>query len=228
MKSHGKKPEKSFEKWNRDTLTQVFGLHFIENHPLLQQWLQYSSSFTKEEKQYLINLQNNAAYRLDTWNTAELRFKFISFIVNMANLDTDVSTSFLSRKINAAVQDQQMSGVVDFFVATGSVEPREPLFFFLHEYKQERKRESDPLGQLLAAMLTAQALNESEGRKPHPIYGCYVVGRMWFFVVLEGLEYSVSLEYSALKEEIFGIVSALRFVREQILEILQDSSRTGL
>jgi hypothetical protein len=222
MKSNNKKPSKSFEKWNQDTITKTFDLRFVESHPILQQWLQYSSPFTKEEKQYVATLQKNAMRRFDVWNEEELKFKFISFIVSMANLDTDVSTSFLDRKISAVVQDHAMSGVVDFLVATGFVEPQEP-FFFLHEYKKERGRDNDPLGQLLAAMLTAQELNKTEGRKPHPIYGCYVVGRMWFFVVLEGLEYSVSQEYSATQDAIFAIVSALRFVRERILEIIKGA-----
>ena len=227
MKSHGKKSDKSFEKWNRDEIARAFDVKRLPHSPLLEKWLQFSSPISQEEKAVLETLRQSLEANADIWNEEELKFKFISFVVNMAQLDTDVSRSFLDRKITAVVQDRTMSGVVDFLVATGNIEPQEP-FFFLHEYKQERKRESDPLGQLLAAMLTAQALNESEGRKPHPIYGCYVVGRMWFFVVLKGLEYSVSQEYVATQEAIFGIVSALRFVREQILEILQDSSRTGL
>ncbi len=221
MKSNNR-TSKSFEKWNRDELTQVFDLQRLKVMPQLQEWLAYSSPVSKPQEALLRELQERLASNIDAWNEEELKFKFISFIVNMANLDTDVSTSFLDRKISAVVQGYTMSGVVDFLVATGFVEPQEP-FFFLHEYKKERGRDNDPLGQLLAAMLTAQELNKIEGRKPHPIYGCYVVGRMWFFVVLDGLNYSVSQEYSATQDAIFGIVSALRFVRERILEIIKSA-----
>ncbi|TAE30555.1 MAG: hypothetical protein EAZ92_04390 [Candidatus Kapaibacterium sp.] len=222
MKSNSKKSDKSFEKWNRDEIARAFGVKRLAHSPLLEKWLQYSSPITQMEKDMLETLRKSLEVNADLWNEEELKFKFISFVVNMAQLDTDVSRSFLDRKISAVVQDQQMSGIVDFLVATGNIEPQEP-FFFLHEYKQERKRENDPLGQLLAAMLTAQALNAHEGRKPHPLYGCYVIGRMWFFVVLEGLEYSVSQEYIATQEAIFGIVSALRYVREEILTIIKGS-----
>ena len=57
-------------------------------------------------------------------------------------------------------------------LAKGKMIPKIP-YFCLHEYKQENRRENDPLGQLLIGMVTAQAKSEGE----LPIYGCYVSGR---------------------------------------------------
>ncbi|EDN70114.1 hypothetical protein BGP_2120 [Beggiatoa sp. PS] len=68
----------------------------------------------------------------------------------------------------------------------------------------------DPLGQLLIAMVAAQKLNNDL----KPIYGCYVMGRLWFFVVLEGLDYSTSLAYDATKNDIKEIfIAFLRLMR---------------
>jgi hypothetical protein len=99
---------------------------------------------------------------------------------------------FAQRKFEAIINDWQVNGVVDFVVARGLQNPVQP-FFFLHEYKQERKRDNDPLGQLLIAMVVAQHQNEAK----IPLYGCYVVGRNYFFVALYGQEYSVSNAYNA-------------------------------
>ena len=49
-----------------------------------------------------------------------------------------------------------------------------------------------------------------------PIHGCYVVGRFWFFVILDENKYSVSLAYDATKidelKEIFAILTELKFI----------------
>lgn len=54
--------------------------------------------------------------------------------------------------------------------------------------KKRQEQRIDPIGQLLCAMLVGQALN---GNKK-PVYGCYVIGRMWFFVVLNQKQYCIS------------------------------------
>jgi hypothetical protein len=74
----------------------------------------------------------------------------------------------------------------------------------LHEYKPEIGG-NDPKGQLLAAMLTCEYLND----KKFPIYGCYVVGKFWYFVVLDGNDYDVSHAYDTSTDDIFDVFSIL-------------------
>jgi len=101
-------------------------------------------------------------------------------------------------------------------VATGKSRPKEP-FFFLHEYKpQHPSKKNDPLGQLLIAMVAAQAKNDNQ----HPIYGALVEGRIWYFVVLQGTEYSVSSGSNAATNDIFQIYAILCKVKDYINEIL--------
>jgi len=86
-------------------------------------------------------------------------------------------------------------------IATGRSKPKEP-FFFLHEYKQlHPSKKNDPLGQLLIAMVTAQAKNPN----PHPVYGVVVEGRFWYFVVLNDKEYAVSNPFDACDVDIYQI-----------------------
>jgi hypothetical protein len=86
-------------------------------------------------------------------------------------------------------------------------------YFFIHEYKQESKRGStDPKGQLLSEMLVAQVRNEGK----MPVYGCYVLGRSWFFVILNGKEYAVSNAYNASDDDIYTVIAILRKVKEYI------------
>jgi hypothetical protein len=46
-----------------------------------------------------------------------------------------------------------------------------PLLFCVHEYKYAMRTENDPLGQLLAGMITAQKLNETN---EYPMLGSYI------------------------------------------------------
>jgi hypothetical protein len=61
-------------------------------------------------------------------------------------------------------------------------------------------------------MLVGQKLNATA----HPIYGCYVVGREWFFMVLQEKRYAISNGHNALQtaelEEILRILKALKLI----------------
>jgi hypothetical protein len=50
-----------------------------------------------------------------------------------------------------------------------------------------------------------------------PIYGCYVVGRLHFFVAFIGKEYSVSKAFDSTEEDdILQIFKMFRFVKHEI------------
>ena len=60
----------------------------------------------------------------------------------------------------------------------------ERMNFALAEYKRQRDPNGVPAAQALGAMLVGQHLNPDPG----PIYGCYVIGREWFFMALDPWE----------------------------------------
>jgi len=135
----------------------------------------------------------------------------ISHILYIVDYASDEYTIFSKRPLKAILEDVELYGRVDFMLATGRQKPIQP-FFFIHEYKQERKGDSDPKGQLLAELLTAQVNNEYK----FPMYGCYVVGRNWFFMVLDGKKYSVSNAFNASDQDIYQIIAILRKIKEYI------------
>ena len=109
--------------------------------------------------------------------------------------------------IDVNKKEVALRGRVEFLVAAGTQNPRQP-FFFLHEYKPTYKTTpSDPLGQLLVSMLATQTLNIQE----RPLYGVYVVGKLWQFVLLDKNEYAVSSSFDATDEtDLFKIFSVLK------------------
>ena len=102
-----------------------------------------------------------------------------------------------------------VGGKVDCVLAKGYQIPDQP-FFFLQEYKGENRKATDPLGQLLAAMVVAQKKNNDADS---PLYGCYVNGRMWFFVALVGRQYAISAAYDTTQEELYFVMAILRKIK---------------
>ncbi|MCU0443689.1 MAG: hypothetical protein MUE85_02145 [Microscillaceae bacterium] len=207
--------KKAFELWEYEEIENEFNLTSVENLSLLTEWLNVSIKLSVTEKQTIVDLRNKLRKKADAWNEDELKFFFISPLINLVNYNSDKYSAFTQRPLSAKIKDVEVSGRVEFMLAKGKQNPREP-FFFLHEYKQERKRDNDPLGQLLISMLAAQENNTLK----HPLYGCYVTGRFWFFVVLEGDKYATSLAYDATQDDIFQIVASLQEIKNYIEKFL--------
>jgi hypothetical protein len=84
-------------------------------------------------------------------------------------------------------------------------------YFFLQEWnatrlKKGKKSTNDPEGQMLAAMIASQKINNDN----KPIYGAYQVGRNWIFSILSGKEYHISRQFDVsnqddLKSSIFNL-----------------------
>jgi hypothetical protein len=136
-----------------------------------------------------------------SWNEVELENKFISPLILTADIETDEIGYFLERPLSAILNDYELSGIVDGMIATGFREPHLPLFC-LHEYKRSSDNQGSPDAQVLAAMLAAREKNNNE----HPIYGLFVVGMVWNFVILNGNDYCISRDYTASDDDIYQIV----------------------
>ncbi|MGB0932367.1 MAG: hypothetical protein ACPGVB_16415, partial [Chitinophagales bacterium] len=154
--------DKTFANWSEDDLIFTFGLKRLEKCELLEKWLEGDSSFSAFEETYLERFRSHAEQNITAWNEAELRAKLIDPITMLVNFDDNkyLVTAFSERNMYAVLEKTVLRGKVDWVVATGKNNPREP-FFFIHEYKKESGGSEDPLAQLLAAMLAAQQLHKN-------------------------------------------------------------------
>lgn len=124
-----------------------------------------------------------------------------------------METTFQAELVDIQNNPCTLRGRVEMVVATGKQRPQTP-FFFLNEYKAQRKVVTDPQGQLLIAMLAAQAKNTGLRL---PIYGMYNIGQFWFFVVLAGKEYTTSKAFDATDPvDLKQIINALQYVKAHI------------
>ncbi|MEY4928078.1 MAG: hypothetical protein RI894_2514 [Bacteroidota bacterium] len=212
---------KPFEKWNYEELNLEFGYdRLFAPFAQLDEWLSASQSVEIKTEDWAVaqKLRTKLALEVDGHNEEELKMLFITPLLSIIDLGrTSVYKLFAQRKISAIIQKNDgtsdiLNGRVEAMVALGIQKPRHP-YFFIHEYKPHNKSTADPLGQLVAAMIVAQITNSDE----KPIYGLYVMGKYWNFVVLNAKEYAESRSYDATKiEDLKLILQALFWVKQYI------------
>jgi hypothetical protein len=210
---------KLFERWKYEEIELTFGTERDDSLSTLADWLTANEAANDFEMQTLSNVHAQLVRKVEAWNEDELKFFFIAHVVNLVNFSKPkVYSSFSQRTISAVKKDLnhhdvELRGRIEFFVALGEQIPRQP-FFFLHEYKPLNKTTpSDPLGQLLIAMMATQTFNEIK----RPLYGTFVRGSFWHFVVLEDNKYAVSDAFDGSKiADLLKIFAILKKCKEYI------------
>jgi hypothetical protein len=215
---------KPFERWKYEELELTFGIERLAKSEVLEAWLASDSVPNDFELQMINWFHTQLLRKVDAWNEDELKYFFIAPLIGIVNFSRPkVYSSFSQRTLSAVKKDVHqkdvpLRGRVEFFVALGEQIPRQP-FFFLHEYKPQNKTTpSDPLGQLLVAMLATQVLNEHQA----PLYGVYVSGKDWYFVTLENEKYAVSGVYNSTQQpdllKIFAILKQCKIYIEDWID----------
>lgn len=202
---------KNFDSWDFEEVEDAFNIERLDTIPLFLEWINATYTPTEMEVLRLNRLKDRLFKNALSWNEDELKAFFINPLLEEINIETTDFKPFTQRSFSAKINEIEVGGRVDYLIAKGKKKPKNP-FFCIHEYKQEERHSGDALGQLLIAMVTAQSLNEKE----IPILGTYIIGRNWFFIVLEGKNYAVSNEYVGSNDNIFQIFAILQKSKEII------------
>jgi hypothetical protein len=207
----------------QDYLERRFGLEPVFVLPALNEWLDAALSLNDLEHAEANELRELLTLNVGHWNEQELSLHFIGPIFSLVKFTVVGKMNlFAQRPISAQVPDREnnlilLSGRPDGLLASGFRSPDMPFFCF-QEYKREKDPDGDPAGQCLAAMLAGQVLNS---RPDEPLYGCYVVGQNWYFLILTGKQYSQSPAFSAATDEVFFILGVLKQLKALIIKRLQ-------
>ncbi|MEM8527498.1 MAG: hypothetical protein AAGG68_22850 [Bacteroidota bacterium] len=198
-------------------MEDVFGLEPNLRLDTLDDWLKVVAPVTEMEQYQLQQLQKSLSINIFHWNEQELSLNFIGPIFSAVQFTTKKSNFFAQRHINGVIDNTELFGKTDGLIASGFRSPKKPYFSF-HEFKKEMDSSGDPAGQNLAAMLVGQVLNEQK----NPIYGCFVNGQNWYFMVLEGKQYAISNPYFAATEQgVLDIFRVLKGLKKMIAELIQ-------
>ncbi len=211
-------------------LEKKFGLIPNRQAAFLHDWLTQPEPLTELERLEAGALRELLADNVQHWNEQELSLHFIGPLLSIVYF-TIVSKMnlFAQRFISADVPDYQgesitLSGKPDGVLASGYRSPEIPYFCF-QEYKREKDPNGDPAGQCLAAMLAGQTLN---GKPDQPVYGCYVVGQNWYFMMLSGRVYAISAAYSAVTDEVFFVLGLLKTLKTRVSDFINQLATHSL
>lgn len=207
-----------FKQCTVSLLDKAIGIRQSKNSNVLNDWIKIAKSvkLTNTERSILHLYQETLISNLVSWNEQELALNFIGPVVALVQIGSDEKgyNLFAERPVSAVLtsvngEEIALNGKPDCFIASGFREPEVPFFSF-HEHKPEVDSSGDPVGQVLAAMLSGQAQNP----EPHlPIYGCYVIGQNWYFLVLEGKSYTIASPYAATNKEVLDIFRTLKALK---------------
>lgn len=196
----------------RQKLYNLFGVERVKKKSELDEWLKAKEHLTEREYNTVQVFQERLIDNIEDWNEQELSLGFIGPIINIVDFKVKYKLGFFAqRPLSAMLGEYEMIGRPDGIIASGASEPQIPYFSF-HEYKKDIDSSGDPAGQNLAAMMVGQVINEAQD----VVYGCYVVGRNWYFMILKDNQFAISRDYSATQEddviEIVGILKALKTI----------------
>jgi len=205
----------TFKQLTSNILYKTFGLRQKSSMQILTDWLEYSKNQTVSsyEEIYLNQFKNKIRQRGSKWNEYELTEWFIGPIISLIDIEAEYISMFAQRDITAQIGDIELLGRPDMMIASGIDLPQEP-YFCIQEYKQQTDPNGNPQTQLLGAMLVSQTLNNNE----KPVYGIYIVGFQWTFVVLHKHEWCETKTYNADDDEILDILRILKTLKDIILK----------
>jgi len=195
-------------------LDDTFALKQVFDSPDLADWLNQESHVSDFDRQILMRFQKKLIRSVHDWNESELAQNFIGPVFALVDYTTEKFNFFAQRHFSGKVGDIEMTGKPDGMIAGGFRVPKKPWFCF-QEYKKEQNPEGDPAGQCLGAMLAAREVNEHR----HPIYGCYVIGADWYFMILRGDKYAISPAFVATREDISDVFRILMSLKEIIMNL---------
>jgi hypothetical protein len=200
-----------------DTVVDSFNINPITKCATLEDWMNAPlSPITDIHEGMLAELPEEYTENYIGWNEEELKMNIISIIFKVANVNQKgVVKTFYERKLSGKVDNKNISVIADCMIAshTNSGKPQTP-YFFMQEFKRSKGDSNDPEGQMLAAMILAQEMNQDN----KPLYGCWVQGKNWNFTTLLMRDYCVSKQYDVTDlSDLHQIVFILRKLKSLVL-----------
>ena len=186
-------------QWTEGLLMETFNLkrEFGESQ-LLNAWLRADQkvyALPAYASEQLESLRARLFRYVDFWNEEDLKMNFISPILLMVDYYNEEKQyrSYYEKEITGVYEGVALKTKSDFMIAHGIGELARNPYFCFHEYKRDKKHADDPTAQVLLGMLIAQSV-----QKTHiPIYGAYIIGRNWYFMVMSDKKYTISSAYDA-------------------------------
>jgi hypothetical protein len=169
----------AFKDLTLATLAEIAVVRHEPRQPALWEKLAQREIGQAERAAIALIIGKLTDYKTQRVNEATIWARAIYPLLALAERDDIRAWSLvpLAGKFN----DVEIRGEVDGALASSFDEEVEPPYFVVVEAKRGVGG-TDPVAQLLGAMLCAAQRNERDGRPASEIYGCYTIAAVWTFV----------------------------------------------
>ncbi len=167
-----------FSEITYQKLEEIADFRLVKDWSVFDEWFSYKHEIEENDIEFLLKLIETHKYNLNYYTERQLQAQFITPLMFNINFNTDSYKSWYEYDLSGVVNNCKLSGSPDFMIATGERIPEKP-YFFIQEFKKS-KTISNPDCQVLTAMALAMEINKTE-----EIKGCYNIGRLWAFIILE-------------------------------------------
>ena len=204
-------------------LEELVDIKQIYKQTIFEEWFNFEYEIDEDVSDFLQNLLDKNEQFIFDYYEEDLKAYFIIPLINKIDffmVENEVR-SFYDTPLTYKTDKFIFSGECDFMVSKGIKRAKKP-YFFIQEFKKSIKP-TNPEPQLLAEMISAVELN-----KVKSIRGAFVMGKDWYFAILEKLgkdkyQYFISNPFNSMKiEELKGIYKNLQFIKNEIKEMIKN------
>lgn len=213
------KPTYQYSKITANLLKKLVDIERKLDKSIFNNWFEYSEEIHPETLSMFEKLIEENELLIETYNEEDLKVNFIIPILNKVHFKSfeNECRDFYELPMKYETDDFIFNGTTDFVVSKGLIESKKP-YFFIQEFKKAQQ-EGYPESQLLAELISAVELN-----KWTEIKGAYIVGSLWYFVILQKLDnnqyhYFVSKKFDSIRiDELKSIYKNLLFIKNDIMK----------
>jgi len=215
--SENNKPTYQYSKITTNILKKLVSIERRLDRNIFNQWFDYDTTISDETLSKFKTLINENELLIETYSEEDLKVNFLIPILNRVHFKSfeNEFRDFYELPMNYETEAFIFNGTADFVVSKGLVESKMP-YFFIQEFKKGQQ-EGYPESQLLAELISGVELNQWQ-----QIKGAYIVGSLWYFVILQKLDknkyqYFVSKKFDSMRiEDLKIIYKNLLFIKADI------------
>ncbi len=167
-----------FSSINYEILSTIADFELCDRKDNFDDWFNYDYKINQEEEIFLKALIKKEEKYFKYYLEQQLKSRFIVPLLRQVDFYNDKFKDWYDYEISAIVNKHRLSGSPVLMIATGTIRPKKPYFFF-QEFKKS-KSESNPDFQVLTEMAVG-----IEKNKINLLRGAYNIGQFWNFLILE-------------------------------------------
>jgi hypothetical protein len=214
------KPSYQYSKIRETDLESLVDIDRSLDNSVFKTWFDYELPIDNVTESLFINLIAENEALMDSYSEEDLKVNFLVPVLNKVHFKSFEHNirDFYELSLRYEADEFIFTGTTDFVVSSGLIKSKTP-YFFIQEFKRSEEY-GNPRPQLLAELISAVELNNWQRIK-----GAYIIGSMWYFVILEKLvknkyRYYVSPHFDSIRlDDLKAIYNHLLFIKQEIMTI---------